>query len=177
MTTLIATDVAARGLDLDDVTHVINFDPPEDGKAYTHRVGRTGRAGRSGTGVTLVLPEQQADMSRVARLNGQHETLRFDRDDERGASPRLLVASPRWLGLGANAPSLEGHSKYVSSCGSTAGAHAQQARPAGSRDELVPGAGGDQHGVPRDDVDARLAVHLQHTPARGEQVDLLGHAW
>src|SRR6188472_4298399 len=66
VTTLIATDVAARGLDLDDVTHVINFDPPEDGKAYTHRVGRTGRAGRSGTGVTLVLPEQQADMRRVA---------------------------------------------------------------------------------------------------------------
>ena len=56
VTTLIATDVAARGLDLFDITHVINFDPPEDEKAYTHRVGRTGRAGRSGTGVTLVLP-------------------------------------------------------------------------------------------------------------------------
>ena len=61
MTTLIATDVAARGLDLSDITHVINFDPPEDEKAYTHRVGRTGRAGRSGTGVTLVLPDQQAE--------------------------------------------------------------------------------------------------------------------
>ena len=71
VTTLIATDVAARGLDLSDITHVINFDPPEDEKAYTHRVGRTGRAGRSGTGVTLVLPDQQAEVSRVARLNGQ----------------------------------------------------------------------------------------------------------
>jgi ATP-dependent RNA helicase RhlE len=58
--TLVATDVAARGLDLDDITHVINFDPPEEHTAYVHRVGRTGRAGRNGTGVTLVLPEQQA---------------------------------------------------------------------------------------------------------------------
>jgi superfamily II DNA/RNA helicase len=52
--TLIATDVAARGLDLDDITHVINFDPPEDDKGYVHRVGRTGRAGRNGSGITFV---------------------------------------------------------------------------------------------------------------------------
>jgi len=93
VTTLIATDVAARGLDLDNVTHVINFDPPEDGKAYTHRVGRTGRAGRSGTGVTLVLPEQQADMSRVARLNGQHET--FVETGMKTAAPKLVYSSRR----------------------------------------------------------------------------------
>ncbi len=99
VTTLIATDVAARGLDLDDVTHVINFDPPEDGKAYTHRVGRTGRAGRSGTGVTLVLPEQQADMSRVARLNGQHET--FVSTGMKTAAPRLLYSSRRRGGWGS----------------------------------------------------------------------------
>jgi superfamily II DNA/RNA helicase len=99
VTTLIATDVAARGLDLDDVTHVINFDPPEDGKAYTHRVGRTGRAGRSGTGVTLVLPEQQADMSRVARLNGQHET--FASTGMKTAAPRLLYSSRRRGGWGS----------------------------------------------------------------------------
>ena len=99
VTTLIATDVAARGLDLDDVTHVINFDPPEDGKAYTHRVGRTGRAGRSGTGVTLVLPEQQADMSRVARLNGQHET--FASTGMTTAAPRLVYSSRRRGGWGS----------------------------------------------------------------------------
>ena len=111
VTTLIATDVAARGLDLEDVTHVINFDPPEDGKAYTHRVGRTGRAGPSGTGVTLVLPEQQAEVSRVARLNGQHETVRGDRDEGRRAEARLLVAPPRLeVGPGAAAPQdLIGH--------------------------------------------------------------------
>jgi superfamily II DNA/RNA helicase len=93
VTTLIATDVAARGLDLDDVTHVINFDPPEDEKAYTHRVGRTGRAGRSGTGVTLVLPDQQADVSRVARLNGHHET--WEGTGMRTAPARLVYSGRR----------------------------------------------------------------------------------
>ena len=73
VSTLVATDVAARGLDLDDITHVINFDPPEDNKGYVHRVGRTGRAGREGTGVTLVLPEQQAEVSHVARMLGHIE--------------------------------------------------------------------------------------------------------
>ena len=64
--TLVATDVAARGLDVDAVTHVINFDPPADAVAYTHRVGRTGRAGRSGTGITFVLPDEREDITRLA---------------------------------------------------------------------------------------------------------------
>lgn len=70
VTTLIATDVAARGLDLDEITHVINFDPPHTDDDYVHRVGRTGRAGRPGTGVTLVLPEQRRDVSKLARRLG-----------------------------------------------------------------------------------------------------------
>ena len=93
VTTLIATDVAARGLDLDDVKLVVNYDPPEDEKAYTHRVGRTGRAGRSGDAVTLVLPEQQADVSRVARLNGQMD--RFQETGMKVAAPRLVYSSRR----------------------------------------------------------------------------------
>jgi len=51
---LVATDVAARGLDVDDVTHVVNYECPEDEKAYLHRTGRTGRAGRTGVAVTFV---------------------------------------------------------------------------------------------------------------------------
>jgi superfamily II DNA/RNA helicase len=51
---LVATDVAARGIDIDDVTHVINFQCPEDEKTYVHRIGRTGRAGRTGVAITLV---------------------------------------------------------------------------------------------------------------------------
>ena len=68
--TLVATDVAARGLDVDDITHVINFDPPHGADDYVHRVGRTGRAGRDGTGITFVLPEQQADVGRLASRLG-----------------------------------------------------------------------------------------------------------
>jgi ATP-dependent RNA helicase RhlE len=70
VSTLVATDVAARGLDVDDISHVINFDPPAVDDDYVHRVGRTGRAGRTGTGVTFVLPDQQEDVGRLARRLG-----------------------------------------------------------------------------------------------------------
>ncbi len=91
--TLVATDVAARGLDLPRITHVINFDPPEDDTGYVHRVGRTGRAGRTGTGVTLVTPEQQADVSRVAQRLGHRE--QFEHGGMRSARPRVLYTSRR----------------------------------------------------------------------------------
>jgi superfamily II DNA/RNA helicase len=90
VSTLVATDVAARGLDLDDISHVINFDPPADNTGYTHRVGRTARAGRDGTGITLVLPDQQAEVSHVARSVGEHE--QFERQGMRVAPKRLVYS-------------------------------------------------------------------------------------
>jgi superfamily II DNA/RNA helicase len=89
--TLVATDVAARGLDLDDVTQVINFDPPDEDKGYVHRTGRTGRAGRDGTAITLVLPEQQAETSHVARRLGHSE--QFELAGLKSARPKLLYTS------------------------------------------------------------------------------------
>jgi ATP-dependent RNA helicase RhlE len=91
--TLVATDVAARGLDLDDITHVINFDPPEEDKGYVHRTGRTGRAGRNGTAITFVLPEQQADTSRVARRLGHSE--QYEESGLQSARAKLLYTSRR----------------------------------------------------------------------------------
>jgi superfamily II DNA/RNA helicase len=91
--TLVATDVAARGLDLDDITHVVNFDPPAEHAGYVHRVGRTGRAGRSGVGVTFVLPDQQSDVSRVARLAGHME--QFASGGMQVAPPRRVYSSRR----------------------------------------------------------------------------------
>jgi len=90
---LVATDVAARGLDLDNVTHVINFDPPEEDKGYVHRTGRTGRAGRSGTAITFVLPEQQAETSRSARRLGHGE--QFEQAGLQSARARVVYTSRR----------------------------------------------------------------------------------
>jgi ATP-dependent RNA helicase RhlE len=90
---LVATDVAARGLDLDDITHVINFDPPNEDKGYVHRTGRTGRAGRSGTAITLVLPEQQADTSRAARRLGHGE--QYEQSGLQSARSKVVYTSRR----------------------------------------------------------------------------------
>ncbi|MGH3073820.1 MAG: DEAD/DEAH box helicase [Gaiellales bacterium] len=91
--TLVATDVAARGLDLEAIAHVINYDPPDDHTGYVHRVGRTGRAGRDGAGVTLVLPDEEADVSRVAARLGHED--RFAETGMRIAPPRLVYTSRR----------------------------------------------------------------------------------
>jgi ATP-dependent RNA helicase RhlE len=64
--TLVATDVAARGIDVEGISHVINFDPPADSETYVHRMGRTGRAGRTGIGITLISPDQHHDVTKLA---------------------------------------------------------------------------------------------------------------
>ena len=88
---LVATDVAARGLDLEGVTHVINFDPPGEDKGYVHRTGRTGRAGRSGTAITFRPP-------RGTGRNGPGSApSRASREVRRGraCAPRLRNSSTR----------------------------------------------------------------------------------
>jgi ATP-dependent RNA helicase RhlE len=73
---LVATDVAARGLDVNEITQVVNFDAPEDRETYVHRIGRTGRAGRTGVGVTFVMHDQARDVGKIAhelRLHAQFE--------------------------------------------------------------------------------------------------------
>jgi superfamily II DNA/RNA helicase len=71
--TLVATDVAARGIDVDGIAHVINFDPPADREGYVHRVGRTGRAGRGGVGTTFVGLQDAHDMGRIAAALDLHD--------------------------------------------------------------------------------------------------------
>ncbi|MCF7874120.1 MAG: DEAD/DEAH box helicase [Candidatus Omnitrophica bacterium] len=65
---LVATDVAARGIDVSDLTHVINFSLPQDPRSYVHRIGRTGRAGRSGTAITFVTPDEYRKLVYIKRI-------------------------------------------------------------------------------------------------------------
>jgi ATP-dependent RNA helicase RhlE len=69
--TLIATDIAARGLDVDSISHVINFDLPYVSEDYVHRIGRTARAGREGDAISLVAPEELAQLAAIERLVGK----------------------------------------------------------------------------------------------------------
>ena len=105
VTLLVASDVAARGLDIPDVSHVFNFDVPHHPDDYVHRIGRTGRAGRSGSAVTIVAPIDQKSVAAIEKLIGQtipwagdpppapdHEDVRETRHEGRhggrGGKPR-----------------------------------------------------------------------------------------
>ncbi|UTI64931.1 DEAD/DEAH box helicase [Paraconexibacter antarcticus] len=68
---LVATDVAARGLDIDQLTHVVNYDVPAAAEAYVHRIGRVGRAGREGVAITLAEPREHRMLKTIERVTGQ----------------------------------------------------------------------------------------------------------
>jgi ATP-dependent RNA helicase RhlE len=67
---LVATDIAARGIDVDDVTHVINLDVPIEPESYVHRIGRTGRAGATGIALSLCGPDERTHLRNIERLTG-----------------------------------------------------------------------------------------------------------
>jgi len=77
VTILVATDVAARGIDVNDLTHVINYSIPQEAEAYVHRIGRTGRAGKKGVAITFVTPREMGKLSRIKRV-AKAEIVRND---------------------------------------------------------------------------------------------------
>jgi ATP-dependent RNA helicase DeaD len=91
---LVATDVAARGIDLPELSHVIQYEPPEDPEAYIHRAGRTGRAGGSGTAVSLVTGLERTALQRIGKrytIQLQERPLPSDEDVERIVSERIIA--------------------------------------------------------------------------------------
>jgi len=76
---MVATDIAARGLDINTISHVINYDMPDGPDSYIHRIGRTGRAQREGDALTLVTPEDHATVWAIERALGERiETRKLD---------------------------------------------------------------------------------------------------
>ena len=90
---LVATDIAARGVDVKDVSHVVNFDVPHEPEIYIHRVGRTARAQQSGDAYTLVMPEEEQDLARIEKLIGMKI--------ERARIPSFRYDAPRMESHGA----------------------------------------------------------------------------
>lgn len=100
---LVATDVAARGLDIDDISHVINFDLPEDDEIYLHRIGRTGRAGKSGIAISLVTPQEQRRLRRIEAYIHQkvnRATLPTVEEIQRFRDEQLMEKVAVWLKRG-----------------------------------------------------------------------------
>lgn len=121
---LVATDVAARGIDIDDVTHVINYQIPEDEQAYVHRIGRTGRAGKTGVAVTLV---DWDELTRWALIDKALNLGCPDPAETYSSSPHLYEE----LGIPADATSTVG--KPVRSTAKRATEEKSEDRPARTR--------------------------------------------
>ncbi len=88
---MVATDVAARGLDIPDVSHVINFDLPDASESYIHRIGRTARMGKAGEALSLVTPEERASLGQIERILGK----KLDRESVPGFdAPEITAPKP-----------------------------------------------------------------------------------
>ena len=94
ITILVATDVAARGIDVQDLTHVINYSLPQDPESYVHRIGRTGRAGKEGTAITFVTPSEGRKLNfikRIAKTEIRKEKVPKVRDIIRAKKSRIIT--------------------------------------------------------------------------------------
>jgi superfamily II DNA/RNA helicase len=137
---LVATNVAARGLHVDGIDVVIHYDPPEDGKTYLHRSGRTARAGESGLVVTLALPEQIRDITRLERDAGLDYTI----VPMRSGDERLLdlAAWDAPHGLADTRSSAGGYASSPARGGSARGPRQYGGRPTGGSGGRAPSGGG-----------------------------------
>jgi ATP-dependent RNA helicase DeaD len=103
ITTLVATDVAARGLDIDDISHVFNYDLPQDPELYVHRIGRTARAGKTGIAISFLTPREKWQLNRIAKYTRQPLTpvpIPTEKEIHARRKSRLIGRFEVWLKRG-----------------------------------------------------------------------------
>jgi ATP-dependent RNA helicase DeaD len=127
---LVATDIAARGLDIEHVTHVINYDVPDQTESYVHRIGRTGRVGRTGRAITFVTPKQREEISRIER-EAKTTMEEWEPPEER------LEHAPRPRRRAA-APDDTGHVKLFVNRGKRSGVNEEDLRFALTEGAVIP---------------------------------------
>ena len=130
---LVATDVAARGIDVAGISHVINFDAPRQAEDYVHRIGRTGRAGRSGMAVTLINPSERRLVRDIERYTGQTVLV----DTIAGLEPKVReerpARKPHSPGRGRSQTEFRGHSKPSGFAHARTGDNRGNVAPTGGR--------------------------------------------
>jgi superfamily II DNA/RNA helicase len=106
VTLLVASDVAARGLDIPEVSHIFNFDMPHHAEDYVHRIGRTGRAGRSGAAITLVAPADKKSLAAIEKLIGQSIpwSAKSERAESASTAPAPASSHRQREGRGSRSP-------------------------------------------------------------------------
>jgi ATP-dependent RNA helicase DeaD len=148
---LVATDVAARGLDISGVTHVFNYDPPNSPDVYVHRIGRTGRVGRSGRAITLVTPKQRKEIQVIER-HAKTEMREWGAAED--GRPEPAAAEPKREPRETRRPR-----------------HTKPHNGAGPRVKLIIGAGRSDNVEPKDIVEAIVAqTHLDNDDIRNVRV-------
>jgi ATP-dependent RNA helicase RhlE len=124
---LVATDVAARGIDVEQISHVVNFDLPDAPEDYIHRIGRTGRAGASGEAVSLVSSDERKQLQDIQRLLGR--TLRVSVAEGFKSTPRAQHTAGTHAGRRRNGQPQSQHKQQAHRRGNKSGGCAQGRKP------------------------------------------------
>jgi len=192
---LVATDIAARGIDIDELPHVVNYDIPNISEDYVHRIGRTGRAGATGEAVSLVSLDEQGFMRDIERFTGQAVPIQaiegFGPEENEVAEPIAMGRQTLWGGLGQPpsrdvmaAAAKAARSEMMQRMRDGKASQGQRATPRPNGQVRTPGAkpprpnGGQGQGrnryrddrPPRDPMMVRDAPHAQaphHNPSEG----------
>ncbi len=163
---LVATDIAARGLDIDQISHVVNFDLPNDAEGYVHRIGRTGRAGATGTAISFCASDERDQLQAIQRLTRQKIAV--------GQKPANLPEAPAHEGRAESDRPRSGHARGPAGRsrgpqgpgGQSRSGRTGQGRPSQGRPSAGGGQGGKRGGRPGRPGRRRTATRRNRLPSR-----------